>query len=69
MAVYRIKQKKDYNSFHGLWDTRYIIYKKRWYGWSWQAQTGDIEEAKRMADNLIKEGNIVYKHWTLTKDI
>ena len=69
MAVYSIRQSNDYDRFVRTWSTRYTIYKKCWYGWSYQAQTNDINEVQKMVENLIKEGDVVFKHWTLTQDI
>ena len=69
MATYIIKEHNDYNSFKDTYTKRYIIYKKCWYGLSWKAQTNDIDEVSKMTDNLIKQGNLVLKHWTITEDI
>ena len=69
MATYIVKQHNDRDSFKRISTTRYIIYKKRWYGWSWKAQTDDIDEVSKMVSNLVKQGHVVLKHWTLTQDI
>lgn len=69
MAIYIVKQHNDNDSFKEIWNTRYIIYKKRWYGWSWKIQTNDIDEVSKMVSNLVKQGHIVLTHWTVTQEL
>ena len=68
MKTYIVKERNNYNEFHREWDKKYVIYRKRWYGLSWQAQTSDKNEVFQMVSNLIKRGDYVDKHWTLTED-
>lgn len=62
MSKYLIKQRNE-RTFHEEYK-RYIIYKKKWYGWSWQVDTIEIEKLKALIENLVSIGNEVYKHWT-----
>lgn len=64
MGKYLIKQRNE-RTFHEEYE-RYIIYKKKWYGWSWQVDTIELEKLKALIGNLISCGNEVYKHWTAT---
>lgn len=68
MATYIIKQHNDAH-VDGTYTKRFIIYKKRWYGESWKAQTGDWEEVELWTKSLVYAGNYVLKHWTVTEEL
>lgn len=69
MKTYIVKECNNYNDFRREWDKKYVIYRKRWYGLSWQAQTDNYTELLKMVNNILKQGDYVINHWTLTEKV
>lgn len=69
MATYIVKERNTYDDFRRVWNKKYVIYKKRWFGLSMQAQTDNYTELLKMVNNILKQGDNVENHWTLTEKV